>query len=116
LEKIGVEWWKINHVANITLVDDFLNKRVIRAQSPKTYMAGFISKNPDIQKCMATHLIKLNSKFGVMDDDYGKFFDARCEAISAELEKHIIPQKIDEQASARSAEDTVVEEEEWLAA
>jgi hypothetical protein len=116
LEKIGVEWWKSNHVANITLVDDFLNKRLIRAQSPKTYMAGFISKNPEIQKCMATHLIKLNSKFGVMEDDYEKFFNARCEAISSELDKQIIPQKIDEQASARSAEDTVVEEEEWLAA
>jgi len=116
LIKTGVEWGKINHVANITLVDDFLNKRVIRAHSPKTYMAGFISKNPDINRCMATHLIKLNTKFGVMDDNYAKFFDARCEAISAELNKQIIPQKVDEEASARGAEETVVEEEEWLAA
>jgi hypothetical protein len=38
LEKQGEDGGRINHVANITLVDDFLNKRLIRAQSPKTYM------------------------------------------------------------------------------
>ena len=116
LEKKGVQWSKINHVANITLVDDFLNKRVIRAQSPKTYMAGFISKNPKIDKCMATHLIKLNKQFGVMSDDYDKFFEARCRAISEELANRIIPQKVDREAHARAAEDTMVEEEEFLAA
>jgi hypothetical protein len=116
LEKAGVDPWKINHVANITLVDDFLNKRLIRAQSPKTYMAGFIAKNPQIDKCMATHLMKLDKEFGVMSDNYVKFFDARCRAISRELAHRIIPQKIDRLGSARGAEETVVEEEEWLAA
>jgi len=115
LTKEGIEWWQINHLANITLVDDFLNKREIRAKSPKTYMKGFIAKNPDIDKCMATHLIKLTDNYGVLNDDYGKFFDARCRAISRELSKQIIPQQIDDVAQARSAEETVVEEEEWLA-
>ncbi len=113
LEKQGAEWGRINHVANITLVDDFLNKRLIRAKSPKTYMKEFISKNPDIEKCLSTHLIKLNS--GVMTDDYDKFFDARCKAISRELGKRIIPQAIDQEGTAKSAEETVVEQEEWLA-
>ncbi len=106
---------EINHVANITLVDDFLNKRIIGAQSPKAYMKGFISKNPDIEKCMSTHLIKLNDNFGVMINDYEMFFDARCKAISRELNKRIIPQEIDEVATAKSAAETVVEQEEWLA-
>jgi hypothetical protein len=115
LEKHGEEWGRINHVANITLVDDFLNKRVIRAQSPKAYMKEFIAKNPDIEKCMSTHLIKLNDNFGVMTDDYERFFAGRCKAISRELSKLIIPQEVDRVAIAKSAEETVVEQEEWLA-
>jgi hypothetical protein len=115
LEKQGIPSWRINHVANITLVDDFLNKRVIRAQSPKIYMKEFIDKNPEIEKCLATHLIKLTSNFGVMTDDYDSFFDARCTAISRELAKRIIPQEVDQIGTARSAEETVVEQEEWLA-
>jgi len=114
LEKQGADR-ESNHVANITLVDDFLNKRLIRAQSPKAYMKEFSSKNPDIEKCMSTHLIKLNGNFGVMTDDYEVFFDARCKAISRELTKQIISQEIDQVATAKSAEETVVEQEEWLA-
>jgi hypothetical protein len=115
LEKQGVDFDRANHVANIALVDDFLNKRLIRAQSPKTYMKQFISDNPDIDKCLWTHLIKLNGGFGVMKDDYDLFFGARCKAISRELGKRIIPQEVDQVGTAKSAEDTVVEQEEWLA-
>jgi len=50
-----------------------------------------------------------------MTDDYEAFFIARCKAISRELAKQIIAQEIDEIATAKSAEETVVEEEEWLA-
>ena len=31
LKKRGEEAWSINHVANITIVDDYLNKREIKA-------------------------------------------------------------------------------------
>ena len=115
LEKQGMDWGRINHLANITLVDDFLNKRLIRAQSPKVYMKEFISKNPDIDRCLSTHLIKLNSSFGVMNDDYESFFDARCKAISHELSRRVIPQEVDKIGTAKGAEETVVEQEEWLA-
>lgn len=115
LDKQGIAEWRINHVANITLVDDFLNKRVIRAQSPKTYMKDFISKNPEIEKCLSTHLIKLTDNFGVMTDNYDSFFDARCTAIGRELAKRVIPQEIDQTGTAKSAQETVVEQEEWLA-
>jgi hypothetical protein len=112
LEKEGEDWRRINHVANITLVDDFLNKRVIRAQSPKAYMKDFIKDNPDIDKCLATHLIRLNDAYGVMTNEYVKFFDARCRAISRELNKQVIPQAIDQLEVAKPAEETVQEEEE----
>jgi hypothetical protein len=64
---------------------------------------------------LSTHLIKLNRSFGVMTDDYESFFDARCKAISRELGKQIIPQEVDRVGTAKSAEETVVEQEEWLA-
>ena len=115
LEKRGEDPSRINHVANITLVDDFLNKRLIKAKSPKTYMKEFIRKNSEIEKCLSTHLIKLNATFGVMTDEYGKFFDARCRAISRELSKQIIWQEIDQVGTAKSAQETVVEQEDWLA-
>jgi hypothetical protein len=78
-------------------------------------MKEFVSKNPDIEKCLSTHLIKLNESFGVMTDDYEKFFSARCKAISRELTKRIIPQEIDQVGEAKRADETIVEEEEWLA-
>jgi hypothetical protein len=115
LAKQDVDWGRINHVANITLVDDFLNKRLIRAQSPKTYMKGFIANNHEIEKCLSTHLIKLNDSFGVLTDDYDSFFSARCKAISRELSKQIILQEVDQVGTAKTAEETVVEDEEWLA-
>lgn len=109
LEKKDVEHWRVNHIANITLVDDFLNKRLIGARSPKTYMKRFIADNPDIQKCLATHLITLNENFGVLTDDYDSFFAARCKAISRELQKQVIPQDIDLNEIAKPAEETGVE-------
>jgi hypothetical protein len=58
---------------------------------------------------------KLNGSFGVMTDNYETFFEARCKAISRELSKQIIPQEIDQVGTPKGAEETVVEQEEWLA-
>lgn len=116
LEKHGdLEWWQINHVANITLVDDFLNKRLIGARPPGVYMKAFIKQNPNIERCLATHLIKLTDGFGVMSNEYDRFFSARCKAISRELQKQIIPQAIDLTVPAKEAEETVVESDEGIA-
>jgi hypothetical protein len=112
LEKQGEDFRRINHIANITLVDDFLNKRVIGARPPSLYMKKFIKENSDIASSMATHLIKLDEKFGVLNDDYSAFFEARCRAISARLAKQIIPQEIDGQEEATPANQTVVELDE----
>jgi len=43
---------------------------------------------------MKTHLINLNSD-GIWDDNYTEFFHNRCETISEELKKRIIPRDID---------------------
>lgn len=116
LEKKKEDYFYVNHVANITLVDDFLNKRVIRAKAPGTYMKQFIKDNPEIDACMESHLITLGKSGGVLDNDYWTFFEARCEAFSKELNKRIIPQQIDKELEARHSEDTDEPEEDWIAA
>jgi hypothetical protein len=93
-----------NHIANITMVDDFLNKRKIRDKAPSVYMAEFTKQNDEIEATMKTHLINLD-KDGVWDDDYRKFFEHRCENISKELGKRIIPREIDQLGQAINEDD-----------
>jgi len=111
LEKRGEENFYVNHVANITIVDDFLNKREIRAQAPSKYMRQFAKQNEKFTSCMQTHLIKPDA-FGVFEDDYDKFFRKRCQAFSRELKKRIIEQEIDSRKSALPAKDTTEAEME----
>lgn len=83
-----------NHIANITLVDDFLNKRKIGHRPPSDYMKDFAGQNEEIERTTKTHLIDLD-KDGIADDDYTMFFHRRCETISKELQKRIIPRETD---------------------
>lgn len=94
LKKKGEGEFYINHIVNITIVDDFLNKNIIRAKAPSVYMETFKKQNKDLVKTMKTHLIEDLSGYGVWNDDYEAFFDKRAEKISQELERRIIPQKL----------------------
>lgn len=104
LEKKGEEYWAINHIINITIVDDYLNKREIRDKAPSVYMSRFKKKNPELAEAMRTHLIDLDG-FGIWDDDYEVFWKKRSRAIAKELAKRIIPQKIDEASQGVNTED-----------
>lgn len=79
----------INHILNITIVDDFLNKRVIRAKAPSIYMSDFKKNNKKLNETMKSHLIDMDS-FGIWDDDYDVFFQKRAELISQELQEKLI--------------------------
>jgi hypothetical protein len=105
LKKKGEDEYYINHIANITIVDDFLNKREIRAQAPLKYMERFKRKNPQFSTCMKTHLINVDT-FGIFEDNYDKFFSKRCKAFSRELQKRIIPQEVDSKEQAVTADST----------
>jgi hypothetical protein len=94
LKKIIGDDWRINHVANITIVDDFLNKRVIRDKAPSKYMAQVAKHNEELRATMLTHLIDLD-KDGVWDDNFDKFLHERCKRFSRELKKRIIPLPVD---------------------
>ncbi|MEH7094072.1 GmrSD restriction endonuclease domain-containing protein [Neobacillus vireti] len=94
LKNRGENEFYINHIVNITIVDDFLNKNRIRAQAPSKYMKTFEKENKELDKVMKTHLIDDLDAFGIWKDDYDVFFDQRAEKISQELTKRIIPQKV----------------------
>lgn len=90
-----LEFWKYNHIANITIVDDYLNKSRIKAKAPSVYMRTFRDENESLSSTMESHLIDNLDEFGIWDNDYEKFFDKRVARISEELGKRIIQQKVD---------------------
>lgn len=104
MKKKGYKDVDINQVANITIIDDFLNKRLIRDKAPSRYMRDFAKQNPTLDRTMKSHLINLNS-FGIMDNDYEKFIRLRCRAISRELSKRIIRQPVDDLGQAVHTDD-----------
>jgi len=112
LKKQKVEEGFINHIANITIVDDFLNKREIGAKSPSSYMRKFIRQNENINETMKTHLIADIEKFGILDNDYDKFFNQRLTAISKELKKRIIEQETDKMYQVEDIQDYTDEMDE----
>lgn len=110
MAKQNTDFFYVNHIANITIVDDFLNKREIGAKSPAVYMKKFIKQNDDIETTMKSHLINDLEAFGVLDNDYDKFFKKRIQTIHKELKKRIIPQDSDEQTEISSPSNEDVRE------
>lgn len=100
LVKKGVDNFYINHILNITIVDDFLNKREIGAKPPAKYMKDFAEVNHDLCEAMKSHYIDDLEEFGIWSNDYDTFFEARASAISAEIKRRIIVQQIDEKSQA----------------
>lgn len=97
----------INHVANITIVDDYLNKRAIRAKKPSRYITDFARENPHMKETLETHLIRWDSSgsTAIDEDNFGRFFGERCADISKELRERIIARPSDEGEHAANSED-----------
>ena len=93
-----------NHIGNITLVDDYLNKREIGTRKPSNYMRKFKRSNPGLAATMRTHLIDVD-KFGVWDDDYDRFLDRRCAAIARKLSSKVTRRDIDDRGQAPTFDD-----------
>lgn len=90
LRKQGYEEWQANSVLNITLVDDFINKRQIKTRPPAEYMAEFARQNPYITETMKTHLIDLDA-CGIWDNNYRGFLEVRGRRVLKELYKRLNP-------------------------
>jgi hypothetical protein len=89
LRSKGVDNRRANHVVNITLVDDQLNKREIGAKPPSRYVAKLAKSNKEMKKALASHFIGLTS-FGIKENDYEKFLSRRAARLSTALSKKLI--------------------------
>ncbi len=86
---------RADHIANITIINEDTNNRIIQAKAPATYMKTFEGENSNLAATMKTHLIDVDS-FGIWENDYDTFFNARAEAISKALGERILPPKSSE--------------------
>lgn len=83
----------INHILNITMIDDELNKIKIRDKKPSEYMAIFQVQNDKLTETMKTHLIDDLQTFGIWQDDYDEFIKQRAKQVSQEIKKRLIEEK-----------------------
>ena len=97
LKRSGVDDEEINHVLNITIVDDYLNKREIKDDPPSKYMDKFRKRNSQISETMKTHLIGDLDDFGIWTNNYKRFLDRRADMLSKEIRKMIILREGDQQ-------------------
>jgi hypothetical protein len=105
LAKRGEDEWRINNVVNITIVDDYLNKREIGSKPPSRYMKTFAKENDEIDETMKTHFIDDIEEFGVWSDDYESFLNKRARAVSHDLRKRIVAREIDRQGQVSTSSD-----------
>lgn len=91
LRKQGIPDWQANSILNISLVDDYLNKRQIKAKAPSNYMSQFIKTNTQINETMKTHLIDDIDKYGILKDDYEEFLEKRGRRVIEEVNKRLHP-------------------------
>ncbi len=116
LKKRGVSDTDANHIGNITLVDEYLNKGEIKDKQPSVYMTKFKHENPELEATMTTHFIGLD-RFGIWEDNYELFLEQRCELLSKELKKKILNRKIDKLGQVPTPddfEDVEIQERELL--
>ena len=87
-----VEEWLYNHVANISIVDDYLNKQKIKDRAPSDYILEFKRLNPNLEKDLATHLIVYNDNedYGINNNDYQSFFKKRLTRLLEEFKSRVI--------------------------
>ena len=105
LEDEGVDEFRANHIVNVTIVDEYLNKGQIRARKPSDYMKEFKKVNSKIERTMRSHLISLGEGDGIWDDDYDVFFEHRSKWISRELKKRIIRRDLDRRGQSANMDD-----------
>ena len=109
-----LDGWRVNHIANITIVDDYLNKQDIRAKAPARYISDFARENPLMDQTLSTHLIGDPAEFGIESNDYERFFEARITLISTSLSQLLINQLTDNEIQVEVDEEPESSEIEFV--
>lgn len=92
LKKTGFYDWQANSILNITIVDDYLNKRTIGSKPPCEYMQKFAQDNSELTNTMKTHLIGDIATFGIWKaDGYETFIECRGRRVLEEIDKRLKP-------------------------
>lgn len=81
---------RANSLANISLIDDYQNKREIKDKKPSEYFSVFQSQNEELESALRTHLIGDMKEFGILDDNYELFLEKRSEWLVDEILKRIL--------------------------
>jgi hypothetical protein len=92
LRNEGLPNWQINTILNITIVDDHINKREIRANPPAKYMKTFKKSNKKLVETMKSHLINDLDAFGIWNNDYETFLEERGKVVLQELKQRLEPE------------------------
>ena len=69
-----------------------MNKRVIRSNPPAKYMKPFVRSNKKLAATMASHFITDLAGFGIWENDYEKFLEARGRVVLQELNMRLAPE------------------------
>ena len=75
---------RANLISNITLVEDYVNKK-IGDKAPSKYMGEFKDGNSHLSETMKTHLIDDLDSYGVWKNNYDAFINERSDRIWLEL-------------------------------
>jgi Uncharacterized conserved protein len=91
-----------------TLIGADLNKRLINAKPPKTYIPKFEGSNKAMADTLATHLIERQG-MGIDEDDYETFLAKRAAKLWTMIEARIHPKKLPPSYLPRSTTDRLRE-------
>lgn len=83
----------VNNVVNIVFMDAITNDQISN-RNPSDYIAEFALANPNFVEALASHYISLNG-YGIEQDDFNAFLNARSRALYDKLCSLIIPSKAD---------------------
>lgn len=93
LKRQSIDSWRANSLMNIVLVDDYLNKRTIKAKAPSVYMNQFVRQNKQLSTTLESHVIGDLDDFGISNDDYNLFLEKRSQAIWEKVQTILNPRE-----------------------
>ena len=83
----------VNNVVNIVFMDAITNDQISN-RNPSDYIAEFAQANPNFTEALESHYISLQG-YGIAEDNFFTFLNARSRAFYNKLCRLIIPSKVD---------------------